>query len=197
MKNALIVVDVQKDFVEGGSLAVTGGQQVASYLNDLVIPVFAQIHPEVPVIFTKDWHIDPGSHFSEEPDYVDSWPRHCEADTEGAEFAASFTPEVENVFRKGMYAASYSGAEGVNIDGTFLIEHLRNLEITDVEIVGIAYDHCVSATAIDLAQAGFTTRVIKAFTASVTPENDAEVTKKLTDLGIHVLEKEEMGKTRA
>lgn len=186
MTSALVVVDVQKDFVEEGALAVAGGQELANMLATLVVPTFTDL-AKVPVLYTKDWHIDPGEHFSDNPDYVDSWPRHCEAETEGAEFAADFKGvESETVFRKGMYSASYSGADGVNIDGVGLIDYLHELGVERVDVVGIAFDYCVKQTALSLHEAGFETSVVKHFTASVHPENDANVIADLESRGVGV-----------
>lgn len=185
-KHAIVVVDVQNDFVEGGSLAVAGGQRLAQSLNNLVIPTFKAVSPEIPILFTKDWHIDPGTHFSETPDFIDSWPRHCVADSEGAEFAAPFPAEPEQIFRKGMYSASYSGTDGVNIDGENLIDYLFELGVESVDVVGIAFDYCVAATAAELAVAGFKSRIIKFFTASVHPENDDATIQELEKRGVEV-----------
>lgn len=198
MTSALIVVDVQKDFVEGGSLAVTGGQKVADVLANLVVPIWRD--NVGPVLYTKDWHIDPGSHFSDEPDYVDSWPRHCVADSDGADFANPYLggeAKVDEIFRKGQYAASYSGSEGVNIDGENLIDYLTELGVTTVNVVGIAFDYCVAATASDLSRAGFDTLVVKYFTASVHPENDANIIKNLESVGVKVLITKPFGGTYA
>lgn len=198
MTNALVVVDVQKDFVEGGSLAVEGGQAVADNLANVVIPVFQTAGHFV--LFTKDWHIDPGDHFSDDPDYIDSWPRHCEAGTEGARFAADFGDVPDDVvFYKGQYAAAYSGAEGFNnpVEGGMgLVQALKYLEIDTVDVVGIAYDYCVKATALDLASHGFTVNVIKDFTASVHPDNDLVVTRDLMENGIAVWDGREVMKAK-
>lgn len=191
MTQALVVVDIQKDFVEGGALAVKGGQDVADITARLVIPTFKKAG--FPILFTKDWHIDPGDHFSENPDYVDSWPVHCVAGSEGAEFAADFgtVPEVI-IFKKGQYSASYSGNEGHNSvepgKGLNLAEALKVAQVTNVSIIGIAYDYCVKATALDLAEAGFEVHVIKDFTASVNPDNDDAVTYELNQAGIAVID---------
>lgn len=185
MTNALVVVDVQKDFVEGGSLAVAGGQRVADTLARTVVPIYDKL--DTLVLFTKDWHIDPGTHFSETPDYIDSWPRHCEAGTEGADFAAEFDLiDWDNIFYKGQYEASYSGAEGKNPHGDDLVDTLKYFGIETVDVVGIAYDYCVKATALDLRAAGFQVNVIKDFTASVHPDNDDETTFELESYGISV-----------
>jgi nicotinamidase/pyrazinamidase len=161
--NALIVVDVQNDFCEGGSLAVTGGAAVAAAISEHIVQT-----PYDVVVATRDYHIDPGAHFSDEPDYVDSWPVHCVAGTAGA----SFHPEldvtaIQAVFSKGAYAAAYSGFEGETADGSSLVDWLRARDVTTVDVVGIATDHCVRATALDAAQAGLTTRVLLDLTAGV------------------------------
>lgn len=200
MSNALVVVDVQNDFVEGGSLAVAGGQQVADNLATAVIPVFEM--QEHLVLFTADWHIDPGPHFSETPDYQDSWPIHCVAASQGAMFAAPII-DLENqddvrerVFLKGQYEAAYSGVEGKNSHGTSLIETLKYFDIDTVDVVGIAYDYCVKATAMDLAKAGFKVNVIKDFTASVHPENDESVTEELEQSGVTIYDGREIMKAK-
>src|SRR2546430_6045493 len=80
---ALIIVDVQNDFCEGGSLAVAGGAEVAAGISvALGSPNQRWDH----VVATKDFHLDPGAHFSATPDYVDSWPPHCVAGTPGSDF---------------------------------------------------------------------------------------------------------------
>src|SRR6266550_2478219 len=112
---ALIIVDVQNDFCEGGSLAVTGGADVARAITGLL----AKPHDYAHVVATKDFHIDPGEHFSENPDYATSWPRHCVVDTSGPDFHPQFdSGAVEAVFKKGHYSAAYSGFEGTDESGT-------------------------------------------------------------------------------
>ncbi len=108
---ALIIVDVQNDFCEGGSLAVAGGAAVARSISSLLA---SADHGYDHVVATKDYHIDPGSHFADEPDYAHSWPVHCVAGSPGAEFHPDLATEpIEAVFRKGAHAAAYSGFEGV------------------------------------------------------------------------------------
>jgi nicotinamidase/pyrazinamidase len=163
MRKALIVVDVQNDFCEGGSLAVTGGADVAAAIS-AHIAATGYDH----VVATRDYHVDPGAHFSAEPDFVDSWPPNCRVGTPGASFhpALDVAP-VEAVFTKGEHAAAYSGFEGAAGDGRPLADWLRANEVTDVDVVGIATDHCVRATALDAAAAGFGTTVLLDLTAGV------------------------------
>jgi nicotinamidase/pyrazinamidase len=163
MANALIVVDVQNDFCEGGSLAVAGGAAVAAAISRHI----AESSYDV-VVATRDYHIDPGAHFSETPDFVDSWPVHCVAGTAGASFHSELDiTAVQAVFSKGAYAAAYSGFEGSASDGSSLVDYLRARDVTTVDVVGIATDHCVRATALDAAQAGLSTRVLLDLTAGV------------------------------
>ena len=111
MSRALIIVDVQNDFCEGGALAVPGGASLAGEISEYVDAHHGQFDH---VVATQDWHIDPGAHFSEEPDLVDSWPRHCVAGTRGAELHPDLDPEhIQAYFRKGQFAAAYSGFEGL------------------------------------------------------------------------------------
>ena len=165
MASAIIVVDVQNDFCEGGSLAVAGGTEVAR----LVSRRLAQGGYDHAVA-TRDHHIDPGEHFATppaQPDYVNTWPRHCVVGTAGVELHPEFdTSAVEAVFDKGEYAAAYSGFEG-SADGLGLTDWLRAHAVDRVEIVGIATDHCVRATALDAVAAGFATTVRLDLTAGV------------------------------
>jgi nicotinamidase/pyrazinamidase len=161
--NALIVVDVQNDFCEGGSLAVAGGAAVADAISSLV-RTGGYDH----VVATRDYHIDPGAHFSESPDFVDSWPPHCRAGTPGASFHPALdVGGIEAVFSKGAHAAAYSGFEGAEPSGTPLATWLRDRDVSTVDIVGIATDHCVRATALDATRAGLTTTVLLDHTAGV------------------------------
>ncbi len=178
MTKALIVVDVQNDFCEGGSLAVAGGAAVAEAISQHIVSS-SYDH----VVATRDYHVDPGSHFSATPDFVDSWPVHCVAGTPGA----SFHPEldvsrIEQVFSKGRFAAAYSGFEADND----LAGWLTAKGVTDVDVVGIATDHCVRATALDAQRNGFRTTVLVNLTAAVADTTrDAAVTE-LRDAGITV-----------
>jgi nicotinamidase/pyrazinamidase len=165
VSRALIIVDVQNDFCEGGSLPVAGGAAVAAAISARL----RSGHWEH-VVATKDYHIDPGAHFSAHPAYLDSWPAHCVVGTGGAEFHPNLaTDRIEAVFHKGEHAAAYSGFEGHTEDGLGLAEWLRQRAVTDVEVVGIATDHCVRATALDAVGAGFATTVRLDLTAGVAP----------------------------
>ncbi|AGL14779.1 isochorismatase family protein [Actinoplanes sp. N902-109] len=165
MTKALIIVDVQNDFCEGGSLAVPGGAGVAAAISaSLASGGEGWDH----VVATKDYHVDPGAHFSSHPDFVDSWPAHCVVGTTGSEFhPALATERVEAVFHKGEHAAAYSGFEGHTDDGEGLTDWLKERGVTTVDVVGIATDHCVRATALDAKAAGFDTRVLLGLTAGV------------------------------
>ncbi len=181
MTRALIVVDVQNDFCEGGSLAVAGGSAVA----EAIAALLAEENDYELVVATRDHHIDPGSHFSDVPDFVDSWPPHCVVGTPGAEFhpALAHRPFTD-VFYKGEHAAAYSGFEGHNAERQGLEEWLDERNVEQVDVVGIATDYCVNATARDAAAAGFKTRVLIDLTAAVAPDNVARITAEWAEAGI-------------
>jgi nicotinamidase/pyrazinamidase len=175
---ALIVVDVQNDFCEGGSLAVAGGAAIAAAIPELY---GSYSH----VVATRDYHIDPGAHFSETPDFVDSWPVHCRAGTAGASFHPSLdVAGIQAVFSKGEYAAAYSGFEGAALDGTTLADWLRAHDVSEVDVVGVATDHCVKATALDAAANGFTTRVLLDLTAGVSASTVDAALTRLREAGV-------------
>jgi nicotinamidase/pyrazinamidase len=180
MTKALIICDVQNDFCEGGSLEVVGGADVAASISAALSTVDDWDH----VVATKDNHIDPGAHFAEEPDFIDTWPPHCVANTSGAEFHAALdTDRIEAVFTKGEHAAAYSGFEG-NAGGIGLAAWLRMRDVSDVDIVGIATDHCVRATALDAAREGFGTTVLLDLTAGVAPTTTTAAVEELRAAGI-------------
>ncbi|MCX5343293.1 isochorismatase family protein [Streptomyces atratus] len=186
MHRALIVVDVQNDFCEGGSLAVTGGSDVAAAITDLI----GEAQPGYRhVVATRDHHVDPGNHFSAEPDYEHTWPAHCVAGTEGVGFHPNFAPAVASgaidaVFDKGAYAAAYSGFEGLDENGVGLADWLRDRGVTEVDVVGIATDHCVRATALDAVRAGLTTHVLLDLTAGVAEETTERALEELRRAGV-------------
>ncbi|MBV1779669.1 isochorismatase family protein [Paeniglutamicibacter sp. ABSL32-1] len=193
---ALIIVDVQNDFCEGGSLGVEGGAAVAASIATVLRE---RADTYAAVVATQDWHIDPGSHFSDTPDFIESWPVHCVAATDGAALhpelsgAAGF---IGHHFRKGRFAAAYSGFEGRlcsdadEVDdesGALLGDWLRSQGIGAVDIVGIATDYCVRATALDARDQGLATTVIAPLTAAVHPENTPAVLQELRDAEVTVL----------
>lgn len=183
-KSALIVVDVQNDFTEGGALGVTGGAQVAA---DVTAYVADHASAYDFIVATRDMHIDPGAHFSDNPDFVDSWPVHCVVGTGGAEFHPDLQlTRVDAVFDKGNYEAAYSGFEG-STDGVPLDEWLRERGVERVDVVGIATDYCVRATALDAVREGLRTRVLVDLTAGVAPESTERALSEFADAGITVV----------
>ncbi|CAM3269689.1 nicotinamidase/pyrazinamidase [Arthrobacter ulcerisalmonis] len=189
MSRALIIVDVQNDFCEGGTLPVAGGSDLAGAISEYVDAHQGEFDH---VVATQDWHVDPGGHFSAEPDFKDSWPPHCVAGTSGAELHADLDTEyIEAYFRKGQFSAAYSGFEGllapedavptgerqpgsmpgtesqVDLDAVGLDEWLQENDVDDVVIVGLAADYCVRATALDAVQAGYGVTVVEALTAGI------------------------------
>jgi nicotinamidase/pyrazinamidase len=193
MSRALIIVDVQNDFCEGGSLAVAGGAGVAGAISEYVDAHHLEFDH---IVATQDWHIDPGAHFAENPDFKDSWPPHCVAGTRGAELHPDLDTEyIQAYFRKGQFTAAYSGFEGLlapedavptgdrqpgslpadadpdayapSDDAIGLDDWLQSHDVEDVVVVGIATDYCVMATSLDAVQAGYSVTVIRSLTAGI------------------------------
>ncbi|MGV9356966.1 nicotinamidase [Streptomyces misionensis] len=196
MRRALIVVDVQNDFCEGGSLAVTGGADVAAAVTELIGQAAGTGYRHV--VATRDHHIAPGGHFADDPDYVRSWPAHCVAGTEGVGFHPNFAPAVASgaidaVFDKGAYSAAYSGFEGSDENGTALADWLRARNVEEVDVVGIATDHCVRATALDAAREGFRTTVLLDLTAGVSAETTERALEELRAAGVELTGKPVLG----
>jgi nicotinamidase/pyrazinamidase len=182
MANALIIVDVQNDFCEGGSLAVAGGAGVAAGISRLLA---SEPDRWAHVVATKDYHVDPGAHFGDPPDFVESWPRHCVVGTSGSEFHPELdTARVEAIFHKGEHAAAYSGFEGHADDGECLADWLRRHDVDRVDLVGIATDHCVRATALDAAREGFATTVLLELTAAVAPATTDVALRAMDGAGV-------------
>ncbi|WP_247042935.1 isochorismatase family protein [Arthrobacter rhizosphaerae] len=198
MSRALIIVDVQNDFCEGGSLAVKGGADVAAAISEYVDAHHNQFDH---IVATQDWHIQPGDHFAEQPDFVDTWPPHCVAGTRGAELHPDLDTEyIDAYFQKGQYTAAYSGFEGVlapedavptgerkpggapltedaeafaaDEDAIGLDDWLQSHDVEDVVVVGLATDYCVMATALDAVQAGYSVTVMRELTAGIAPDLD-------------------------
>lgn len=182
MTKALIIVDVQRDFCEGGALAVEGGLGVA---EKIYWHVFEHADKYDEFIFTKDWHEAPpstnGGHFAlppDEPDFVDSWPVHCVKESPMSDFAPGAKRAFlrlydagritrDNLFFKGTGSPDYSGFQGVNEKGVTLLDFLRDREVVELDVVGIAGDYCVRATAQDAQHHGFETYMLPEMVVSV------------------------------
>lgn len=171
MNSALLVVDPQVDFCEGGSLPVTGGKAACAEIYQLIRGNWLTGEWDT-VLATKDSHVDPGDHFSVSPDYKDSWPHHCVKGTPGHEFAPPLTDDLfDGIFYKGEDTAAYSGFEGWSESKEYsLAEWLDSHGIKELTIVGIATDYCIRATVLDALKYGFKATVLTDAIAAVTPE---------------------------
>jgi len=190
MRHALIVVDVQNDFCEGGSLPVQGGAEAAFKISQLLHHWSEQDlkAPDYAVaVATRDHHVDPGDHFSDNPDFVNSWPVHCIAGTDGEAFHPNLDPQPFNaIFLKGHDAAAYSGFEGRTTDGIGLADWLRRHEVTDVDVCGIAIDYCVRHTALDAVRNGFNVRLLTDLCAGVAPDTSDQAVAELRNAGVSI-----------
>ncbi len=192
MSRALIIVDVQNDFCEGGSLAVTGGAEVARRVS-----AYVRDHGDdyATVVATRDWHIDPGEHFADgEPNFETTWPVHCVADTPGAEFHPNvnlyldFEAALDLVFSKGQQAAAYSGFEGTDPNGGTLDQYLKARDVESIDVVGLATDYCDKATATDAAELGYRVRLLTEMCAGVAPDTAAAAIADMRAAGIEVVD---------
>jgi len=190
MTRALIVVDVQNDFCEGGSLAVPGGARVASDIGEL-LHHWSRRDDQAPsydvVVATKDHHIDPGEHWSDQPDFAETWPVHCRVGTDGEAFHPNLDPQpFDAIFLKGEHAAAYSGFEGRTTGGLGLTEWLRRHDVDQVDVCGIATDYCVRATALDAVGKGFATTLLTQLCAGVAPETTETAMAEMREAGISI-----------
>jgi nicotinamidase/pyrazinamidase len=185
---AVLVVDVQNDFCEGGSLAVTGGARVAAEIAEHLA---AERDRYELVVASRDWHRptdDNGGHFAvppDHPDFRETWPAHCVADTEGAEFHDALrVPGAWEQVRKGWGLPAYSAFQGVADDGSDLATLLQRATIERVVLCGIATDYCVDATARDAVALGFPVELAVDLTAAVDATGKGAVVDALAEVGV-------------
>lgn len=186
MTRALFIVDVQNDFTEGGALGVNGGSAVAAGVTRLLAE-----HPERydHVFASRDWHNaddDNGGHFATdaEPDFVNTWPKHCVAGTSGAEYHPALDASAVTLHvRKGQGVPAYSIFEGTTDDGSAVSDKLDELGVLDVDVVGIATDYCVRASALDAIGAGRKVRILTDLVAGVAPESTEAALAELGHAG--------------
>jgi nicotinamidase/pyrazinamidase len=186
-RRAIVVVDCQNDFCEGGSLAVAGGADTAAAIARWLL---FKDNDDSLVLATFDHHIDPGSHFADHPDFVDTWPAHCVAGSEGAALhrnLAAVEHLIHERFLKGQYAAAYSGFEGLSVtDGKRLSDYLRAYDVTSIDVVGIATDYCVAATCRSALDEGLDVRLLSSLCVPVDREREAAVLLELAEAGVHI-----------
>ncbi|MDO5721431.1 MAG: isochorismatase family protein [Actinomycetaceae bacterium] len=165
---AILIVDVQRDFTEGGALACEGGANVAGAITDYLRTNASDYHL---VAASRDWHNpgeDNGGHFASEPDFIDTWPVHCVAGSEGAQYHPNLDQSlIEVEVHKGMGEPAYSAFEGRSEGGQNLEQVLKERGVDQLDIVGIAADYCVKASAADALKAGFRVRILSDLTAAV------------------------------
>src|SRR5579864_1488519 len=185
MRNALLAVDLQSDFVQGGSLPVPNGLQVAAQVARHIRHFRTEYQF---VVASRDYHEDPADHFSATPDYVTTWPPHCVIGTPGA----AFVPPIANLVRekmigaivsKGRHAAAYSAFEGVDQRGHVLLDVLKEQRIDHIDVCGIATDYCVRASALDARKNEFQVRVLVNLCAAVTEATGLQALEELKAAG--------------
>lgn len=190
MTKALLIIDVQNDFCEGGSLAVVGGAAVAQKISD-----YLHAHPSDYdlVVASRDWHDgdkNNGGHFAnagQEPDMVNSWPVHCVSNTHGAEYHPNLdTSLIEVHVEKGMGKPSYSAFEGVTREGKSIAQVLADAGVDELDVVGIATDYCVLASALDARGEGLRVNVLTEMCAGIDAETTAAAEVQMVAAGCQV-----------
>lgn len=188
MSRALFIVDVQNDFTERGALGVVGGDEVAARISRYLD---AHADDYAIVVASRDWHHgddDNGGHFSAEPDFVDTWPVHCVGGTFGAEYDEVFdTRRVTHHLKKGQGKPAYSLFEGMTDDGRTAADILDEHGIRDIDVVGIATDYCVRASALDALRAGRAVRVLTDLIAGVHPDSSAAALAEIETAGARLI----------
>lgn len=186
MPRALVIVDVQPTFCEGGALPVSGGNACARRVAD-----FAASHASdyACIVTSQDWHIDPGAHFSDHPDFVDTWPPHGVAGTAEAELHPALADlHADVTIHKGMFEAAYSAFDGVDVTTEQpLVEILQRKGIDSLDVVGLAQSHCVCETALDGVKFGFSVRVFTDLTEPVSPELGQRATLRMAEAGVELV----------
>ncbi len=178
-RRALLIVDVQPTFCEGGELPVQGGNLCAVRIAN---HVKKHARDYALIVTSQDWHIDPGSHFSEHPDFVDTWPVHGVAGTPNAQLHESISGlPIDVSVKKGMYASAYSAFEGVDEAGNSLESILRDYDISELDVCGLALSHCVKESALDAQRLGFKTVVYTDLSEPVTRELGQAALEQLSD----------------
>ncbi|MBK0418975.1 isochorismatase family protein [Leucobacter sp. CSA1] len=190
MSRALLIVDLQNDFTEGGALGVAGGSAVVARVTELLRESRDRYDL---VVASRDWHDaegDNGGHFAAEgaePDFRETWPRHCVRGTEGADYHPALDIDRVDVHvRKGMGRPAYSAFEGETTDGRALAEVLAEHGVDRIDVVGIATDYCVRASALDAVEAGCEARVLSGMVAGVAPESTVAALKELASAGVEI-----------
>jgi nicotinamidase/pyrazinamidase len=196
---AAVVVDPQHAFTEAGALEVDGGDAVCRRIGSYLATHGDRYDL---VVFTSDWHIEPGDHFDPEtPDFVDTWPPHCVAATPGAALDDNLVlganqaglgilsplALADRIVYKGQHQAAYSGFEGAAGDQTLaeLLEAGADEAgpIEALDVMGIATSHCVRATVLDGRRLGYDTTVLADLCVGVTPELAAAALDEMVAAG--------------
>ncbi len=195
MTRALFIVDVQNDFTEGGALGVEGGAAVAAGITEYL----AQHRDDYDlVVASRDWHSaenDNGGHFAvdAEPDFVETWPPHCVEGTPGAEYHPDLDTDAVHVHvRKGQGVPAYSIFEGTDDAGGSMHDVIASHGITEVDVVGIATDYCVRASALDALEHGQRVRVLTDLIAGVAPETSEAALAELGHAGAVIASSNEL-----
>jgi len=176
-EEALIVVDMQRDFMPGGALPVPEGDKIIPKCNEYIMKFRER---GALIVATRDWHPENHISFREQGG---PWPKHCVQNTPGAEFVVEL-PADAVIISKATEPdkEAYSGFEGTN-----LAEILRKNGVKRVYICGVATEYCVRATALDAVKHGFETYLLRDAVKGIRPEDEERTLKELEQAGVRIL----------
>lgn len=190
MGKALLLVDLQVDFVDGGVLGVSGGKEMCRLLSEWISHEANQYDM---IMATRDWHDpdgDNGGHFAlnAEADYVTTWPVHCVAESAGAQYATEFNDElVTHHIYKGQSEPGYSCFDGCDATGVSAHDVLKAHDIEHVDVCGIAADYCVKNTVLDACALEFGVRVLSQYVLGIDPESTRQAYADMAQAGAQIL----------
>ena len=189
MRNALLVVDLQNDFVEGGALPVPSGTQVVAQVARHVRHFRSEYSF---VVATRDLHEDPPDHFSDQPDYIKTWPPHGVRGTSGAVLCTPISNLVREkiigaVMDKGRHAAAFSAFEAQDLRGHVLVDVLREQRVDHIDICGLITEYTILATALDARTYEFQVRILVNLCAAANPEAGLRAFEEMKAAGCQLM----------
>jgi nicotinamidase/pyrazinamidase len=189
MRNALLVVDLQNDFLEGGSIPVPGGTQVAAQVSRHIRHFRSEY---AFVVATRDVHEDPADHFSDKPDYITTWPKHGLIGSRGATLCTPIFNLVREkiiqvVVDKGRHAGAASAFEAQDVRGHMLVDVLREQRVDHIDICGLITEYCIRESALDARKHEFQVRVLVNLCGAASPDNAQRAFEDMKTAGCQLM----------
>jgi nicotinamidase/pyrazinamidase len=189
MRNGLLVIDLQNDFLEGGSVPVPGGTQIAAQVARHIRHFRSEYSF---VVATRDVHEDPPDHFADKPDYINTWPKHGLVGTQGATLCTPIFNLVREkiiqvVLDKGRHAGAVSAFEAQDLRGHLLVDVLREQRVDHIDVCGLITEYCVRASALDARKHEFQVRVLVNLCGAASPDNALRAYEDMKTAGCQLM----------